>query len=125
MISTLRAFPGSFPSFAYRVKRAAAVAGAPRCLALRLDYDPGMAFNRRKMEAERKAKADAETAARPRGQRSGARGRRAPDRRLERAPGRANGPAVRADDRRKATAAALLGPKFGPTLLRTGWTCLH
>ena len=37
---------------------------APHRLALGLGNDPAMGFNRRKMEAERKAKADAEVAAR-------------------------------------------------------------
>ena len=60
-----------------------------------------MGFNRRKMEAERKAKADAEAAA-----------RRATDAQvledaerlisLEQTPSPANAPLVRADDRRRA-----------------------
>ena len=65
-----------------------------------------MGFNRRKMEAERKAKADAETAAKLAAGRSGARGRGTLDSRLERAPSPANALAVRADDRRRARGPA-------------------
>jgi hypothetical protein len=49
-----------------------------------------MGFNRRKMEAQRREAAE-----------RSARGHRAPNRRLEQAPGQANADAVFADDRRR------------------------
>jgi hypothetical protein len=61
-----------------------------------------MGFNRRKMEAQRKAQADAEAAARRAADTQVFRGCGAPDHRLERAPGPANALAVRTDDRRRA-----------------------
>ena len=78
------------------------------CLALRLDYDPGMGFNRRKMEAERKARADAEAAARRAAnpQVLADAERLETSSRLERAPSPANAPAIRADDRRRARGPA-------------------
>jgi hypothetical protein len=63
-----------------------------------------MGFNRRKMEAQRKAQADAEAAAR----RAADTPCRAPDHRLERALSPANALTVHADDWRRAREPAPL-----------------
>jgi hypothetical protein len=67
-----------------------------------------MGFNRRKMDADRKAKADAEAAARRAADGQVLAGRGTVDRGLERTPGPAHAAPVCPDDRRRAGRAPLV-----------------